>query len=174
MNLLTQNTIFILTIALSTIATAESSHNAAAAASELCKGESTAKCAEATTHKPKATKDHSAEMNSLFPEKEQNINVSTRPSVVEITAPAFLSTISGSAQLKWKPALGANAYHVQIATDPNFKWLVANDHFVKTTNYDFTAKETGKKYFWRVAAFNTDNDSMFTKSNFSSSVFTIK
>lgn len=144
-----------------------------------CTAESTEKCADptATAHTGHANaghKDHSAEMNSLFPAKQQNPKLSARPSVVEITAPKFLSKVAGPAKLEWKEARGANTYHVQVATDPNFKWLVAEDHFVKTNTFDFATVEAGKKYFWRVAAYNTDNDSMFTKSNFTSSVFIAK
>ncbi|MEQ1723326.1 MAG: fibronectin type III domain-containing protein [Pseudobdellovibrio sp.] len=136
-----------------------------------------AKCddhAAKTPHAKGAHKDLSKEMNSLFPEKQQNPKLSTRPSVVEITAPKFLSKVTGSAKLQWKEALGANTYHVQVATDPNFKWLVAEDHFVKTNTFEFSKAEGGLKYFWRVAAYNTDNDSTFTKSNFTSSVFISK
>jgi hypothetical protein len=61
-----------------------------------------------------------------------------------------------------------------VATDPNFKWIVAEDHFVKTNTFEFSKAEAGQKYFWRVAAYNTDNDSMYTKSNFTSSVFIAK
>lgn len=140
-----------------------------------CKAESTEKCADpATGHAKAGHKDHSAEMNSLFPEKQQNPKLSSRPSVVEITAPKFLSKISGPAKLEWKEARGANTYHVQVATDPNFKWLVAEDHFVKTNSFGFEKAEACRKYFWRVAAYNTDNDSTFTKSNFTSSVFIAK
>jgi hypothetical protein len=142
---------------------------------ETCSPE--AKCddhAAAAPHTKGEHKDLSKEMNSLFPEKQQNPKLSTRPSVVEITAPKFLSKVTGAAKLEWKEARGANAYHVQVATDPNFKWLVAEDHFVKNNAFEFAKAEAGHKYFWRVAAYNTDNESMFTKSNFTSSVFISK
>ncbi len=132
----------------------------------------------ATGHKaaaPAGHGDHVSEMNSLFPEKKKNPKLAARPTVVELTGPKFLSQVNGgTAQLDWKEAKGANAYHLQVATDPNFKWLLIDEHFVKETSYKFTKAEPGQKYFWRVAAFNTENDSMFTKSNFSSSVFSAK
>ncbi len=136
----------------------------------------TAKCAEQVDahHANAGNNDLSAKMNSLFPEKQKIAKLATRPSTIELTAPKFLSKISGAAKLQWKEANGANAYHVQVATDPNFKWLVAEDHFVKTNSFEFNKTEAGHKYFWRVAAFNTDNDSSYSKSNFSSSVFLAK
>ncbi|MBY0553089.1 fibronectin type III domain-containing protein [bacterium] len=143
-----------------------------------CTPETTEKCADTNaahgTHAKTGHKDHSAEMNSLFPEKQQNPKLSVRPNVVEITAPKFLSKVTGPTKLEWKEARGANTYHVQVATDPNFKWLVAEDHLVKTNSFAFDKAEAGRKYFWRVAAYNTDNDSSFTKSNFTSSVFISK
>ena len=130
---------------------------------------------QATTHEANSGhKDLSSEMNSLFPEKQKIIQLGTTPAVVEIKAPKFLSKITTPAKLEWKEARGANAYHVQVATDPNFKWLVAEDHFVKTTSFEVTKTEAGRKYYWRVAAYNTDNDSMYAKSNFSGSVFVAK
>lgn len=146
-----------------------------------CTGQNTEKCAQQTNnkqtnaHETKSVhKDLSAEMNSLFPEKQKIAQLTATPAAVEITAPKFLSKITGPAKLEWKEAQGANAYHVQVATDPNFKWLVAEDRFVKTTSFTVNQTEAGRKYYWRVAAFNTGNDSMYAKSNFSSSVFVAK
>jgi hypothetical protein len=136
-----------------------------------------AKCDDKAAAKQKKAQHYenlSKKMNSLFPEKQQNAKLSTRPSVVELTAPKFLSKVAGTAKLAWKEARGANTYHVQVATDPNFKWVVAEDHFVKSNTFEFSKAEAGLKYFWRVAAYNSDNDSMFTKSNFTSSVFIAK
>ncbi|MEK6627687.1 MAG: fibronectin type III domain-containing protein [Bdellovibrionota bacterium] len=129
----------------------------------------TQKCAPITSHK-----DLSASMNSLFPEKQPLTELTTTPTTVELSSPKFLSKLSGPAKLEWKAATGANAYHVQIATDPNFKWLVIDEHFVKTTSFEFTNPTSNTQYFWRVAAINTNNEAMFTKSNFASSAFTVK
>lgn len=118
--------------------------------------------------------DHAAAMNSLFPEKQPLTKLTVRPGVVALISPKFLSQVTGSTKLAWKAAPGANAYHIQIATDPNFKWLIADEHFISTTSYEFTKAEAGNRYFWRVAAFNSDNEAMFMKSNFVSSVFTVK
>lgn len=115
------------------------------------------------------------EMNSLFPPKHKDPAHSASPNTVKLTSPKFLAQISGaSVKLEWSVAEGASNYHVQVATDPNFKWLIANDAFVKGTSFEATQLEAGKKYYWRVAAVKGQNDSMFTKSLFVSSVFSIQ
>lgn len=112
------------------------------------------------------------EMNSLFPQKQKDAGFSVPPSVVKLTSPKFLAKVSGAtAKLEWAAATGATSYHVQVATDPNFKWLVANELWVKTTSFEATQLEADKKYYWRVAAVKGENDSMFTKSLFVNSAF---
>lgn len=155
--------VFFITLSLTLQSTA-SEHEAACSATS-----GTKKCDPESHHK-----DPTATMNSLFPEKQQLSKLTDLPTIVELRSPKFLSKLSGPAKLEWKAATGANAYHIQIATDPNFKWLVTDEHFVKTTSFEFTKTTAGTRYFWRVAAFNTDNESMFTKSNFASSAFVTK
>lgn len=168
MKLLLAVGIFMITLALtiqstaSTPDTACSAHNANDA---KCLAEQNAHGAKAEHHDP------SAKMNSLFPEKHPIEKMAIQPSSVELTAPKFLSKVNGSAKLQWKESKGANAYHIQVATDPNFKWLVAEEHLLRATSFEFTKIEAGKKYFWRVAAYNSENESSFTKSNFTSSTF---
>jgi hypothetical protein len=113
-------------------------------------------------------------MNSLFPTKQANPVMRERPSVVEVKSPAFLTTVgAGEVKLEWSPSTNATAYHLQVATDPNFKWLVVNDKQVKETSYTLKT-EAGKRYYWRVAGFNGEKNSMYTKSNFVSSAFNVK
>ena len=128
-------------------------------------------------HAEKNHEDHHEKlgktMNSLFPQKQKDPSHSTRPTVVKLTSPKFLAKVSGaSTKLEWTPAEGATAYHVQVATDPNFKWLVANELWVKGTSFEATQLEADKHYYWRVAAVKGENDSMFTKSLFVNSAFT--
>lgn len=133
------------------------------------------------SHEAQASAEHggghgdlNTKMNSLFPTKMPNPEMKVRPSVVEIKSPSFLSSVgAGPVKLEWNEAKGATNYHLQVATDPNFKWLVVNEKFVKETNYNFSA-DAGKRYFWRVASYNGDNTSMFTKSNFVNSAFNTK
>lgn len=113
-------------------------------------------------------------MNSLYPTKMPDAELGTQPSSVEIKSPAFLGNVgAGPVKLEWTAAKGATDYHVQVATDPNFKWLVVNEKFIKENSYNFTA-EAGKRYYWRVASFNGGNTESHTKSNFVSSAFNVK
>ena len=119
--------------------------------------------------------DLSARMNSLFPEKQKNPAVGTAPRQTKLVSPKFMSKVPGGAvKLEWSETAGATNYHVQVATDPNFKWVILNNHFAKGTSIDFSTAEAGKRYFWRVAAVKDDNISMHTKSNFVSSAFDTK
>lgn len=143
----------------------------------LCNAKTAASAKECAPEKHDEHDDHSAlanRMNSLFPEKQQQTELSKRPSAVELITPKFMSRVTSPAKLEWKESTGADAYHLQIATDPNFKWLVVNEHFVKATSFEFSKAEAGQKYFWRVAAESTKNDAMFMKSNFVSSIFIVK
>ncbi len=118
--------------------------------------------------------DLNAKMNSLFPTKMPVPEMKQRPSVVEIKSPSFLGNVgAGPVKLEWNEVKGATNYHVQVATDPNFKWLVVNEKFIKETTYNFTA-EAGQRYYWRVASYNGGNANSFTKSNFVSSAFNVK
>jgi hypothetical protein len=119
--------------------------------------------------------DLDAKMNSLFPEKQASKSLSQRPAQVQLQSPAFRAKVPGTeVQLSWQSVSGADTYHLQVATDPNFKWLVINDAFVKEPVYNFASAQAGTRYFWRVASWNSKNDSGYTKSNFSTSHFETK
>lgn len=162
-----------------------------------CTGEKTENCskpeghdahATAATHAEKSehkaaghgeAADHHSElatrMNSLFPEKQKDPIVGSRPEITKLTAPKFLSKVAaGSVKLEWTAVENTTNYHVQVATDPNFKWLVANNTNVQGTSFEAANLEAGKRYFWRVASVKSDNISMFTKSIFVSSAFDTK
>jgi hypothetical protein len=111
-------------------------------------------------------------MNSLFPPKQADMEAQAIPAKPELTSPEYFSAIkTDSVTLKWKEAQGAQAYHVQVATDANFKWLVANEQEVKGTSFDVTKLEAGKHYFWRVASVRPNNWSTYRKSFFVMSMF---
>ena len=147
---------------------------------EVCTADKKENCTEAKAdHKAGhgSKEDHheklGKEMNSLFPQKQKDAGFSTRPTVVKLTSPKFLAKVSGAtAKLEWTAADGASSYHVQVATDPNFKWLVANELWVKGTSFEATQLEADHKYYWRVASVKGENDSMFIKSLFVNSAFT--
>ncbi len=119
--------------------------------------------------------DLSEKMNSLFPEKQKNPAESARPLLTTLVSPKFLTMLpAGTVKLQWAETAGATNYHVQVATDPNFKWILLNDYWAKGTALNFPNAETGKRYFWRVAAVKQTNISMHTKSLFVSSAFDTK
>lgn len=140
---------------------------------ETCSMTANESCAE---HGEKGEHNElSAKMNSLFPEKQKDLQVSERPLQVNLKTPKFLAVISDpSVKLIWSQGVGATSYHLQVATDPNFKWLVINDYWVKEPSYQMTNLEPNKRYFWRVASVNESNISMRTKSLFVSSAFDTK
>jgi hypothetical protein len=113
-----------------------------------------------------------ANMN-LLPQPTPNKEKGTRPSKVTLESPAALSKVSGGAvTLKWSESKGATAYHVQVATDPNFKWLVTNENFVKGNTFEVKGLEAGKQYFWRVAGMNPDHTTEYVRGDFVWSSFT--
>ncbi len=121
-----------------------------------------------------ATNGHSLteKMNALYPEKQKIPELVTRPAPVKLVSPKFMTAINGnSATLEWTAGNGANSYHVQVATDPNFKWLVTNQHLVQGNSFEVKDLQPATTYYWRVASTKSDNDSMYTKSLFESSMF---
>lgn len=115
------------------------------------------------------------EMNKLFPKKIADPSAREVPAKPELLSPEFNAKLEpANVELKWKEVAGATHYHVQIATDPNFKWLVKNEDAVKATSLKAEGLEAGKSYFWRVLSVNSANVQLFTKSQFSPSAFQTK
>lgn len=111
-------------------------------------------------------------MNALFPQPEKDPAKNEVPAKPELVSPAYFASVKADkTALTWKAVAGADVYHVQVATDPNFKWLVANENAVKGTTFEATGLEAGKHYFWRVAAVKSNNWSTFRKSFFAMSMF---
>lgn len=114
----------------------------------------------------------SKKMNSLFPTKEANLEDRKIPAKPSLTSPTYFSSIAGNTvKLTWSPGEGAEEYHIQVATDPNFKWLVAEDFSHKETSFEFAQLEAGKHYYWRVASVKPNNWKTFRKSMFATSMF---
>lgn len=111
---------------------------------------------------------------SLFPQPKPNKVKSTLPKKTTLSEPAFMTKVSGGkVTLKWTAIPGIENYHLQIATDPNFKWLKVDNQFHKSTSYDLTELEAGKSYYWRVAGVKNSNDSMYIKGDYESSMFEV-
>ena len=109
---------------------------------------------------------------SLFPPKQPNKALSTPPAATTLAEPAFMSKISGSEiTLKWNAVEGVETYHLQVATDPVYKWLVADEKLYKGTSFQVKGLEAGKHYYWRVAAVKPENMNTFMKSEFARSMF---
>jgi hypothetical protein len=115
---------------------------------------------------------HDKPHHKVFPPPQANLELSKKPAKPELVEPAALAKISGpSVTLKWKGAEGAEKYHLQVATDPNFKWLIEDQKTLTETSFNFSKAEPGKNYFWRVASVKSSNEPGFTKSYFTHSSF---
>lgn len=116
--------------------------------------------------------EEKAYRNYLPPKKAQS-GKAKAPEQVTLTSPkAFEIIKSSEAQLTWQPSSTADSYHLQVATDPNFKWLVLNVTDVKVTEYKLTQLPAGQ-IFWRVAAQKSGNMAAHWKSIFQSSSFEV-
>lgn len=111
----------------------------------------------------------------IYPELGVNKAAVVRPEKVQLIAPAFLAKVSGgSVKLEWSETAGAQNYHIQVSKDAGFNnrsMYAAEEKFVAGTTFEVKNLEAGQKYFWRVAAHNKNQDSMYTKGAFTSSVF---
>lgn len=111
----------------------------------------------------------------LFPPKQADASLATRPAKVVTLEPAYLATMKpGSVTLKWKESEGAEVYHVQVAKDSNFKWLVTENFDVKGTTFEVGGLEAGNNYWWRVAGRRPNNDALYTKGYFGVSSFKVR
>ena len=98
----------------------------------------------------------------------------TRPGRVTLAEPkAFAKLKAGTVNLTWKSAEGAESYHVQVATDPRFKWMVSEEFFVKGESFTTPDLKPGT-YFWRVASKRPGNDPSWTTGFFTSSSFVVE
>lgn len=113
--------------------------------------------------------------NALFPQPKMDAAKSTPPNPVKLVDPTMHQKMSGtSVTLKWEASETADAYHVQVATDPNFKWLKADDHWVKGTTFEAKDLEKGKSYYWRVAPWKNGNMAGTNKGAFAPSSFDVE
>lgn len=110
----------------------------------------------------------------LFPQPKANPEKSTPPSAITLLNPQALSTLTEkSVLLEWSSEARAEAYHLQVATDPNFKWLIQDQPLLKETQFKLENLPSGFIY-WRVAAKRPGNMDGHTKSIFNSSSFEVQ
>lgn len=114
---------------------------------------------------------HHRDNTTLFPPHVPNPAMATPPPKTRLLEPTFQQTTDTSASLRWEAATGADHYHLQVATDPNFKWLVVDDHYVKGTSFNVSSLKPSTRYFWRVAGRKSDNKAATNKAPFATSAF---
>ncbi len=111
----------------------------------------------------------------LYPPPKPNLENGKLPEKVELASPKFMATItSPNVILKWKANKEAKNYHLQVATDPNFKWLKVDEHMYQGTEYEVKQLEEDKHYYWRVAPTNNEKWAGQTKGYFATSMFQTK
>lgn len=121
---------------------------------------------------PSLASEGGRDNNALFPPKKSNKALSTPPAAVTLTEPAFMAKISGGeVTLKWSAVEGVENYHLQVATDPVYKWLAAEEKLYKDTSFQLKGLEAGKHYYWRVAGVKPTNMASFSKGEFTKSMF---
>lgn len=109
--------------------------------------------------------------NQVFKQPEANPTLANPPEKTKLLSPAFLAEVkSTEVTLKWEAVEGAK-YHLQVAKDPNYKWLVANEPLVTTTEYSLKGLEANHQYFWRVYTQKPENMAAYTKGPAVSSQF---
>ncbi len=119
-----------------------------------------------------AHKSQSGANLELLKQPERDVANGTRPSTPVLQEPEALQKVSGTnVTLKWQAVEGAAVYHVQVASDPNFKWLIADEANFNQTSFQPQGLKLGQNYFWRVAARNPANYAGRTRSFFATSSF---
>jgi len=120
-------------------------------------------------------KGHGSHGTNFFPKKEANRALATRPSAPELLEPKALSQVTGTqVTLQWKAVENADSYRLQVATDPNFKWLLEQRDSYPETSFNLTGLEAGKHYYWRVYAWKNNQEPGSTSSFSSVSSFEVK
>lgn len=111
----------------------------------------------------------------LYNPIQANPAVVTPPGAVKAVAPNWFAAVSGTtATLEWTASEGADGYHVQVATDAAFKWLVTEVQYHPQTSLEISGLEAGKQYYWRVAGKNSKNEASYIKGKYAKSMFYIK
>lgn len=120
-----------------------------------------------------ATSEKVLKMSSVEPQPLPNISFSKVPAPPVLKYPKALDVLKvESVTLKWAPSEGADQYHLQVASDVNFKWLIQDEPFVTSSEAPLTLSK-GKRYYWRVAAVKSENKASHRKSAFSFSSFEV-
>lgn len=107
----------------------------------------------------------------LFPPNTPQVDKVTPPGSAKLVAPEANSVIKEEkVVLKWQAVEGADFYTVQLATDPNFRWMPVNEGLYKKTEIEVSV-QAGRHYYWRVAANRGENMPGYMKGEFATSTF---
>lgn len=112
------------------------------------------------------------EAHHLFPYPTPNKELATTPAAPKLVGPSYFAKMNNNATLTWEAVPTATNYHLQVATDPNFKWLVVEQYNLEQTTFQVDSLEAGKHYYWRVLAVKRDNVASWMKSAWAGSMFT--
>ena len=101
-------------------------------------------------------------------------NFSTHPGLPDL--PVALSpannarNVDTQVSFSWESAINTEFYHLEIATDKNFKNLFYSEDTLTVNKIKLKNIGEGRKYYWRVRALNNYGNSNFTDEN----KFTVK
>ncbi len=88
------------------------------------------------------------------------------PSLPRLVLPANGTTnVNTSVNLVWSSSDGAQGYHLQVATNPQFtSGLVVNDSLLNDTSRNVTGLSAYTQYYWRVRSWNSEGKGPFSLS----------
>jgi len=116
--------------------------------------------------------DLEREMNALFPPPQPDLTLAQSPAKPSLESPTYYQKVApGAVTLKWKESAETPSFHIQVATDPDFKWLVKEEHLFKGNTLEISGLEASKHYFWRIAGIKSNNKNGHTKGPYASSMF---
>ncbi len=67
-------------------------------------------------------------------------------------------------ELDWNPAVNADSYKLQVATDINFTTLIYDETGLVATEFDITNLNYNTQYFWRVRGTNISGDGAWSNT----------
>ncbi|MCX7674458.1 MAG: fibronectin type III domain-containing protein [Bdellovibrionaceae bacterium] len=109
-----------------------------------------------------------------IPQPQSILHLGQAPKAPTLVSPAPLSIVaSKNVELQWTPEPEAFTYHVQVAKDPMFKWLIHENHEVKENRYSVTDLPRGT-IFWRVFSQKPQNQAGLWKSSAAWSSFEVR
>lgn len=180
--------VFILGLVLASSTIAAEEHNSDMSAAEtvspeMCMPTADKKCDDHADHKKSGknkdwTHKRLEQVGEVLPQPTQDKSKSDKPDRVKLSSPGFLTEINGTeVKLEWTKSENAKVYHLQVSKDAGFNnrsMYIVNNNALTDTSFQVTGLEPHTKYFWRVAAQNSDLKDSYTKSNFTTSAFSTK